>query len=142
MSLSNQRLHTDNARRRDGIDSDHVVPGDGSPGGKNQETEKSAKQIGRDAAERVQVAVGPVERGGPDAARRPQDGSLHVDGAVDVAREEPAHGHDAVERGEQHRDDELLQDYGIIFDRDPFNLKINRSNSIFTPGYFCSSLVG
>ena len=56
----------------------------------------------------LQGAVGPVERGcAVDADRPSQDRSLFVDddGAVDVAREEPAHRDDAVERGEQHRDE-------------------------------------
>ena len=88
---------TDHAGRRDGLDRGHAILGDGAAGGENQEAEESAEQVGRDAVERVQVAVGAVERGCPDADRpRPQQdrSSLHVDGALDVAREEPAHRDD------------------------------------------------
>ena len=105
---------TDHAGRRHGLDRGHDVLGGGAAGGETQEAEESAEQVGRDAAERVQVAVGAVERGCPDADRpRPQDrSSLHVDGALDVAREEPAHRDDAAQRGEQHRDGEQ-QDYEL-----------------------------
>ena len=102
IDITEQHTRTDYARSRDGLERDHAVPCSGAPSGEDQEAEKGAEQGRRDAAERVQVSVSPVECSGPDADRRsgPQERSpFNVDGAVHVAREKPAHGDDAVERG-------------------------------------------